>query len=556
MKVCNILYKFAVYPLVITLNQVQAIERNFTLVSTKNITPYRYELTIQNKEIYTNPIIDVKLLAEFEHTNGTTLNMKGFFDGKSTWKVRFAPNLTGEWKYTLNFTDRSNKLHGTLIHKEILNKISTATDLNSANGLLTQYAKNPIWFAKGEQNPILIRSFHVGDRFFASNWSKDERKAFLDWFEGQGYNMLSVASFFLNRNAEGRGKGWNTPKLWPSDPAEYQKAEKILDDLEKRGIMIYPFAGHFGQSSNFPLDKDEQIEYIDYTLARFGSYKNMLFNVAGPEPIAKSSAFKNAMKHNDIARLGKLLVDRNPNGHLVSIHNKPGNDPFKNESWLGYITLQGAKKKEWDAMFKYYQSNHTGTKPIYAQECFWPGNKHHDKSDWSLADIRKKGIIMLIAGTTINYADMDGNSSSGFSGSLKLSDKNQKWHDEMKKVWDFFESIPFYEMKPITESLKNIYTMGKEDEMYLSYFPNGANFKWNKKGGLKGEWISADDFKAKGNKFDIQKGQDIESPSKSGWILFAKSSTSTALKKNSNHKLKNLVFKSERRIDGKVKALQ
>jgi hypothetical protein len=75
---------------------------------------------------------------------------------------------------------------------------------------------------------LLIRSFHVSDRFFAKNWSEAERQAFLDWAQGQGYNTLSIASHYLNRNLEGRGKGWETPALWPLNAAEYQRMERAL----------------------------------------------------------------------------------------------------------------------------------------------------------------------------------------------------------------------------------------------------------------------------------------------------------------------------------------
>ena len=46
-------------------------------------------------------------------------------------------------------------------------------------------------------------------------WPQERRVAFFDWVEAQGYNMLSVASHYLNRESEGRGEGWDTPDLWP-----------------------------------------------------------------------------------------------------------------------------------------------------------------------------------------------------------------------------------------------------------------------------------------------------------------------------------------------------
>jgi hypothetical protein len=68
---------------------------------------------------------------------------------------------------------------------------------------------------------LLIRSFHVGDRFFAKNWSEAERQAFLDWAQGQGYNTLSIASHLssgfsgsLNLADRAQGRHDIIKKVW------------------------------------------------------------------------------------------------------------------------------------------------------------------------------------------------------------------------------------------------------------------------------------------------------------------------------------------------------
>src|SRR3954465_14806695 len=156
--------------------------------------------------------------------------------------------------------------------------------------MISKDESNPLWFGyKGGGQPLL-RSFHTGDRFFASNWPATNRTAFLDWAQSQGYNMLSMASHYLNRAVSGRGQGWKTPDLWDSanhrtKAAEYRTLETMLNDLAARKILIFPFAGFFGKSSNFPTNPADQEFYIRYTLARLGSYGNVMLAVAGPEPL-------------------------------------------------------------------------------------------------------------------------------------------------------------------------------------------------------------------------------------------------------------------------------
>ncbi len=414
----------------------------------------RFEESIVNDKKYNNPYTDVDLITSFTRPDGTTIKFWGFYDGAATWKFRFMPDQLGTWSYEAKFSDSTASKCGTF--KCVPSDIP---------GMISKYEPNPIWFGYKNGNAAVIRSFHVGDCFFSANLTIAERKKFLDWAQQQGYNMLSVASHYLNRSVEGRGLGWDTPDLYPLNAAEYNRLERIIDELAKRKIIIYPFAGFFGQSSNFPLDHGEQEIYIKYTLARLGPYWNIVFNVAGPEPILKPDKFHNAMTMDDINRIGSLIKEYDVFDHLLSIHNKTGHDPFKNEDWLSYGTIQGWKNRDWSFIYKGMIKNRHQDKPLYAQEVFWPGNIYHGEIIES--DIRKKGFVLFMAAAAINYADMHGNSSSGFSGTLDFSLKVQSKHDIIKKVWDFFETIEFYKMKPCSDLVNNGFCLAKPGEEYL-----------------------------------------------------------------------------------------
>ena len=92
----------------------------------------------------------------------------------------------------------------------------------------------------------------------------------------------------------------------------------------------------------------------------------------------------------------------------------------------------------------------------------------------------------------INYADMDGNSSSGFSGSMDLSDRNQARHDIVKKVWDFFETIPFYRMSPNQRIVDNGFCLAEEGRYYLVYLVSGGTVNVSvRTGSYNVTWINA-----------------------------------------------------------------
>ena len=387
--------------------------------------------------------------------------------------------------------------------------------------MISRDEENPIWFGFKGGARVLVRSFHVGDRFFAENFPDLQRSAFLNWAQQQGYNMLSVASHYLNRRVEGRGKHWKTPELWDSDsrqpnPSEYRKMEIILDNLSDRRMMIFPFAGFFGRDSNYPRKPSDQSLYIKYTLARIGCYWNILLNVAGPEPLGGSKIFL----ADDIDRLGSEIASLDVFGHPLTVHNKTGDDCFGNKSYISYVTLQGPKTTDRFILSDGLLRNHHPSKPLYAQETLWVNNKNHPK--YSYDDIRKNAYVILMSAAALNFAENDGNSSSGFSGTLDLTDKNQRPHDIVKMVWDFFESVPFYKMTPRQDLVDSGFCLAEVGRQYLVYLPLGGTLNISlHHGPYNVTWIDARNPSETYDAGRTDDGKNLSSPSHADdWLVY------------------------------------
>lgn len=461
------------------------------------------EMTMTNGRQYTNPYEDVTLDVTFTKPDGKTVVFWGFYDGDDCWRIRFMPNEVGTWQYVARFSDGTDEVTGSFTCVE-----------SKLSGPIGAYRPNPIWFGFASGKPILVRSLHVGDRFLADAdnaltgqaWSAGQRKVFLDWAQGQGYNMLSIAGLFLKRDIKGRGRGWNTPDLWDAetgapDYRQYQRLESVLDDLAVRRMLVYPFAGLFGRESDFPACPDKQTLYIKYTMARLGAYWNLLWMVGGPEPLMKSDPYLGV---EEINRLGRTIARADVFGHLLSVHNPTGPDAFKDARWASYSILQGPKTRNRQRLSDKLLEYRHDTKPLYAQETLWPGNIYHPQ--YSLDDIRKNAFVLMLSGATINFADMDGNSSSGFSGSMDLAEKVQPRHDAIKKVWDFFEGGPFYRMKPSQDLVDAGYCLAEPGRRYLVYLehPGAVNVQILA-GDYRLKWINAQDTD------DIRPGGVIDS---------------------------------------------
>jgi len=201
------------------------------------------------------------------------------------------------------------------------------------------------------------------------------------------------------------------------------------------------------------------------------------------------------------------------------VHNPTGDDLYRDEEWPDYGILQGPKTTDLKKLSKGLLENHRPNGALYAQETLWPGNKYHP--DFGMEGIRKNMIVIMLSAATLNFADMDGNSSSGFSGSMDLSDRHQEWHDLAKKVWDFFETFSFYRMSPRQDLVSDGYCLAEEGQHYLIYIEEAKPIDVTIKAGTyKEKWIRATNFETI-QTIQTNNGKNLTPPDQeSDWLVY------------------------------------
>ncbi|OPZ13905.1 MAG: hypothetical protein BWZ10_01988 [candidate division BRC1 bacterium ADurb.BinA364] len=474
----------------------------------------RFEAQIGNSKPYRDPFRDVSLDVSYIRPDGTAVGFWGFHDGGTVWKIRFMPDQLGLWKYEARFSDGTPGGRGAFECVE-----------SDIPGMFSIYPENPIWYAYKGGQPVWVRSLHIGDRFFAANWSPEERALFLDWVGEQGYNMLSVASHYLNRQEADRGLSWKTPALWPPNPEEYRLLEEMMDNLARRKIIVYPFAGFFGKRSNYPREQADQQLHIRYALARLGPYWNTMPNVAGPEPNVGNIW----MQSSEVEYLARQIKKFDVFDHPLSVHNKTGDNPYLDAAWNEYVTLQGPKTLDRAKLSEGLLRNLNPAKPLFAQETLWSDNENHPA--YTDEDIRKNAFVIGVSGATFCFGDMKGNSSTGFSGTLAMDERNQARHDIVKAVWDFFETIPWWRMNPRQDLVDAGYCLAKPGERYLVYLDEPGTVNVKLEGGpYKVEWIDARDTAKRRPAPSTRDGQGLKSPAEGDWLLYLTPAAETKLR--------------------------
>jgi hypothetical protein len=448
-----------------------------------------------------NEFTEVELNVTYIRPDGTKFEFLGFYEGDGNWQFRCMAQQVGLWRYTARF---SNGIQGP---SGVFRCVPSTIP-----GMISCDHDNPMWFGYQGGKRVLLRALHVGDRFFATrdnvetgaSWNAQRRKTFLDWAQQQGYNTLSIAGHLLRRNEVSRGQGWNIPELWDvdhdqPDPAAFAQMEVILNDMKRRQIMVYPFAGFCGRSSNFPRELARQQVYLKYTIARLAPYWNLLLMVGGPEPRLKGRPF---LTTQEVHRIGRFIAAHDPFGHLLSVHNPTGDDAFKDAAWQSYGILQGPKTIDRRKLAAGLLKNHHPAKPLLAQETLWSGNTYHirqTQGGYSDADLRKNAYVIMMCAAALVFADNAGNSSSGFTGSMNLNDRRQARHDIIKQVWDTFERFPFQRLRPQPELIRQAqgakaFCLAKPGQYYLLYLDGPGRVSMIlEQGPFQAEWINAQD---------------------------------------------------------------
>jgi hypothetical protein len=191
------------------------------------------------------------------------------------------------------------------------------------------------------------------------------------------------------------------------------------------------------------------------------------------------------------------------------------------------VTVQGPETTSQSVLSAELLKNRTATKPLYAQETMWAGNTLQPA--YSDTTIRKHTWVINMTAAVLNFADMNGNSSSGFSGTMDLAQRVQSRHDIVKRVWDFFETIPFYTMSPRQDLVTTGYCLAAVGQRYLVYLPSRTTVSVAVASGpYTVEWINAQnpaDRRAGGT---TSTGQNLTPPTDGDdWALYLTGSGTT-----------------------------
>jgi len=99
---------------------------------------------------------------------------------------------------------------------------------------------------------------------------------------------------------------------------------------------------------------------------------------------------------------------------------------------------------------------------------------------------------------------------------------DQKCHDVIKHVWDFFETIPFWRLSPAQDLVDNGYCLAESGRRYLVYLESRRAVNISVvPGRYSVQWINARNTRQRIDANPTTTGQNLQSPTTGeDWLLY------------------------------------
>ncbi|MEZ4709566.1 MAG: DUF4038 domain-containing protein [Caldilineaceae bacterium] len=432
------------------------------------------ELTFQSTASYANPLQEVEFSADFSGPTGETQTIRGFWDGGAVWRVRFAPNAVGEWRYETRCADAANDgLHAQSgqftctppTHETRFTQhgpvrlAANKRHLEHADGTpffwLADTAWNgPLRSTKEEWDHYL--QVRTRQRFSAVQWVTTQWRAAPDGdIEG------------------GRAYAGDNSRI-EINPAFFQRLDERVAATARAGLLNVPVllwtlgsAETLHVNPGHSLPEDQAVLLVRYMVARWGAYPVVW--------ILPGDGNYGGEKAERWQRIGRAAFG--PEAHApVALHCCGMHFPaaeFRDEAWLDMLgyqsghgdsvdTLQwivsGPPAQEWRNEPRLFYIN---LEPPYENHVAYQSGRPHNAHSvrratyWSLLNAPTAGVTYGghgVWGWDDGSAPPVDHPRSGiplpWGGALTMPAAEQMAH-----LVDFFASIRWWELRPAPELL-------------------------------------------------------------------------------------------------------
>lgn len=394
--------------------------------------------------------------------SGAERVVPGFWDGGTTYRARFAPDLEGTWTWTSESDDSA---------------------LNGATG--------EVEVARGDHHgPVrVVHRFHFahadGTPFrpvgtTAYNWLHQDEPLFsstVDAIAEAGFNKFRFMVF-----PQGGGYIEHVPTLMPFEktdgrwdvtrpvPAFFQRLDRAVEVLGDRGIqadvLIYNAydRGQFGLNE---LTEEEDAIYLRYLVARLAAHPHVWWSLCN-----EFDQLERPAERWD--RTGALLAEIDPYDHLRSIHNWIEMHD-NNQPWITHASIQNGSATTEFGRANLYRDVYG--KPVVLDEIKYEGDIPDRWGHLDAEQLVHQFWITTVAGCYASH----GESFVTESGSLHMVEGGPLRGDSPARLAflrGILEEVDGAGLDPIDKWDDPAYVAGIHRRVYVQYLGRNAPATW------------------------------------------------------------------------------
>lgn len=299
-----------------------------------------YETSLTSSRDYANPVADAEVTVRFTSPSGKVSPIEAFWDGGKTWRVRFSPTETGEWRWKSECSDKGNtgldakSGHFDCVPYKGENPLCAHGPLKlSANRrYLTHSDGTPFfWMADTAWNGVLKAK--------PSDWEK-----YLSTRKAQGFTAVQFVS--TQWRAYVSESAYTGKKDIRINPDFFRRLDPMVKAINDHGMVASPvlmWAVGKGDPGH-ELSDEDAIRLGKYMVARWGAH-NVLWMLAGDGVYLGKRAER-------WQRIGRAVFGDKPN-RPATMHPLGSQwiaKEFGGEPWysiIGYQSAHSEKKVEW-----------------------------------------------------------------------------------------------------------------------------------------------------------------------------------------------------------------
>ncbi|MFC2124970.1 DUF5060 domain-containing protein [Bacteroidota bacterium] len=415
-----------------------------------------YEITLKGP-VKGNPFHEVQLQATFTHAN-KEVRVDGFYDGEGIFKIRFMPDLDGEWKY---ITKSNNK------------------KLNGKSGSLTCIAPS-----SDNHGPVFVsNTYHFkyadGSCYFPFGTTAYAWNHMPESIRKQTLKTLAEEPYFNKMRMCVFPKSWSfyideEPEYFPYEgepgsfdfsrfkPIFFRELEQRILEMQELGIEVDLILFHPYDEGRWGFDRmsqEQDDQYLKYLITRVSAFRNVWWSLANEWDFMKEK------EEADFERFANIILEKDPYHRLRSIHN--GHTWYDHtRSWITHASIQHRNPKDVEKhRIKY-------GKPIIHDEVSYEGNIQYSWGDLTAEEMSNRVWIGVCLGGYVTHGEtyFDEDTILWWSKGGVLKGKSHKRIEFLSEILEDNDVCGLTPVHSKIDTWNDYYFGASGEDFFLFYF--------------------------------------------------------------------------------------